>query len=103
MPHTLVYIHPAKHRQKIPKLTAFDKLIMVVSALYPLSGVPQIIAVFSGNVTGVSAWSWGMFLLCTSLYLVYGIKRRVPPMIISNSVWVIVDSLVVIGILVHSS
>lgn len=72
---------------------------MFVSVLYPFSAFPQAIAVFSGKTEGVSVISWTVFLLCASLFLAYGIKRRVPPMIVSNSIWIVMDALVIVGIL----
>lgn len=80
-------------------LTPFDKLVMLASFVYPLSSIPQVINVFTGATEGVSILSWSIFLVCASLFLTYGIRRNVPPMIISNSIWVIMDALVIVGIL----
>lgn len=96
-----ISVHPkSKKPVKIltPKLGLFDRIVLVVSVMYPLSALPQAIAVFSGNAEGVSLLSWGFFLVCASLFLTYGIRRRVLPMIVSNSIWLVMDALVVIGI-----
>lgn len=82
-------------------MSMFEKTVLVVSFAYPLSALPQAIQVLQGNVEGVSFLSWLGFLLCASLFFMYGIKYKVFPMIISNFLWIIMDSLVVIGILVH--
>lgn len=97
-----ISIHPVKPKksQRTPA-HLFDKIVMIVSVLYPLSALPQAFAVLSGHAEGVSVLSWGFFLVSAVLFLIYGIKRSVPPMIISNSIWVITDSLVVIGLLSH--
>lgn len=98
-----VSIHPKdKKPVKIltPKLGIFDRIVLVVSVIYPLSALPQALAVFAGKTEGVSLLSWGFFLVCASLFLTYGIRRRVLPMIISNSIWLIMDALVVIGIFI---
>ena len=91
------------HIHHMQPATAFDHVVMVVSFLYTLSGIPQIIAVYSGKTDGVSVLSWLIFLFCATLFLIYGLRRRVPPMIISNSIWIIVDGLVVAGLLLSGS
>jgi len=101
-------IHIATKKKPIPRKTAhqftsFDRLVLFVSVLYPFSAFPQVVAVFSGKTEGVSVTSWIVFLICASLFLAYGIKRRVPPMIISNSIWIVMDALVIAGILFSGS
>ncbi len=106
--HILHPHHPlSKHVKKptnktVKRLTAFDRLVVVVSFVYPLSAIPQAIDVLAGNVEGVSFWSWFGFLFCASVLLIYGIRRNVFPMIISNSIWVIMDALVIAGLLIYS-
>lgn len=106
MPHTPIHI--ATKKKPIPRksthtFTALDRIVLAVSVIYPFSALPQIIAVFSGKTEGVSATSWLVFLVCAMLFLVYGIRRKVPPMIVSNSIWIIMDALVVFGILMSGS
>lgn len=97
-----IAIHPAKPKKTgRPSLNLFDKIVLIVSVLYPLSALPQALAVFSGHAAGVSVLSWAFFLGCAALFLVYGVKRKVPPMIISNSIWLVMDSAVVIGLFTH--
>ena len=90
------------HKSKHPKKdTRFDRLVLFISILYPLSAVPQLIGIFEGNIAGVSIYSWTGFLVCASLFLIYGLRHKVWPMILSNTLWVMVDSLVVIAMLSH--
>lgn len=99
-----IAIHPTKPKKsRQHSFGVFDKLVLVVSVLYPLSALPQAIAVFSGHAGGVSIVSWGFFLVCATLFLSYGLRRKVLPMIISNSIWLVMDALVVIGIIVQGS
>ena len=80
-------------------MSVLDKLVLFVSVAYPLSALPQAIEIFQGNAEGVSVISWMSFLVCAALFLAYGLKNRVFPMIISNVLWIAMDSLVVIGLL----
>ena len=107
MPHSPVHVSIKKKSLKkktdIHPYTNFDRLVLFVSVLYPLSAIPQVIAVFSGRTEGVSVLSWAVFLVCASLFFTYGVRRKVPPMIVANSIWVIMDSLVIIGIFMNGA
>jgi len=96
MPHSDHLVH-AKNRAalKKKKLSPFDIIAMVASVVYPLSGLPQFIEICMGHRAGVSLVSWSIFMAMAALLLTYGIKNRVPPMIIGNSLWIVVDGLVV--------
>jgi uncharacterized protein with PQ loop repeat len=104
MPHTPIHIATKKKplKKNLHPYTNFDRVVLVVAVLYPFSALPQIIAVFSGRTEGVALISWIFFLLCSLLFLVYGLRRRVPPMIVANSIWSVMDVLVIVGILLHS-
>ena len=91
-----------QHIQNKKKLTTFDIIVIFASFMYPLSGLPQVVQVFQGTTDGVALYSWVSFLVFASIFLTYGIKHRITPMIITNSIWIMVDSLVVIGYLVNS-
>lgn len=106
MPHTPIHLATKKKPLKKSDLhpyTNFDRVVLVASVLYPFSAFPQVLAVFSGRTEGVAVLSWVIFLLCASLFLLYGVRRRVMPMIVSNSIWIVMDALVIIGIFIYSS
>lgn len=84
-------------------LTLFDKIIIFASFLYPLSGMPQVIEVFNGNTAGVSLLSWIGFIGCAGLFLAYGLIHKITPMIITNTLWLAVDGLVIVGLIAHST
>lgn len=69
--------------------------------LYPLSGIPQVIEVYNGQVDGVSLLSWLSFIAFSALFLSYGLIHKITPMIITNTLWLGVDGLVVIGMIAH--
>lgn len=75
---------------------------MGAAFVYPLTGVPQAISVLNGNTEGVAIISWIGFILFSILFLAYGIVHNVKPMVITNSLWLFVDTAVVIGILINS-
>lgn len=90
----VVHAHLAKKKT----LTLFDKVIILAAFMYPLSGLPQVIEVFNGQTEGVSIWSWVSFMGFSALFLAYGLIHKIPPMIITNILWLAVDGLVIIGL-----
>lgn len=86
---------------KKQKLEYFEKFVIAASFIYPLTGIPQVVAVFQGKVDGVSLASWLGFICFALILSAYGVVHKIKPMIINNFLWVIVDALVVSGILIH--
>jgi uncharacterized protein with PQ loop repeat len=82
-------------KKRNPTDKVLDRVVMIVSVLYPMSAVPQLIRIIQGDAHGVSTLSWLSFFVCAGLFLIYGLRHRVMPMIISNILWVVIDGLVV--------
>jgi len=97
-PNHIIHEHIARKWRK----SFFDDIITAAAIIYPMTGLPQVIEVFSGNTVGVSLLSWIGFTLFSALFLVYGIMNKLRPIIITDSLWLVVNSLVVIGILLNS-
>jgi len=91
-----------KHIQKKKKITFFDMVVIAASFLYPLSSIPQAIQIFHGSTDGVSIYSWVSFAVFATIFLIYGLKHHITPMIITNSLWVVMDSIVIVGLLLNS-
>jgi uncharacterized protein with PQ loop repeat len=97
-----LYIRKGIDGKKFVKrpLSSFDRFTTFISSIYPLSGIPQVISVFSGSAEGVSLITWGSALFVGIVFTIYGIKHRVIPMIVTNSIWVVLDILIIIGVLI---
>jgi len=80
---------------------ALDRLVSIASYIYPLSGLPQVILVYKGNAAGVSLASWISFTCFAALFLAYGIVHKVKPMVVIYLLWLIIYSLIVIGLLIR--
>ena len=93
----MLHFHISKKR----RLSAFDKVAVVAAFAYPITGVPQIFSVLQGQTSGISLPSWFGFILFALFFLVYGAVHRIKPMIITNALWLLVDSLVVTGVIVQ--
>lgn len=90
-----------KHLNKKKSLKTFDKFMLVIAFVYPITGIPQAIKVFQGEAEGVAVLSWLGFLLFVSIFLTYALAHRIKPMIITYSLWWTVDAAVVVGVLLN--
>lgn len=93
----LLHFHISKKRQ----ISWLDKIAVIAAFIYPLSGLPQVIEVFQGNVDGVSVSSWIGFIFFSIFFMAYGLVHKIKPMIITNALWLVIDGLIVAGVLTH--
>jgi uncharacterized protein with PQ loop repeat len=78
--------------------TTIDRMMMLVGSLTPLATIPQITTIYSAqSVANVSLLTWILYDLSAVLFLSYAILHKLPPLIISSILWIIVDSAVVIA------
>ena len=68
----------------------------------PLSTIPQILDIFrTHDVSGVSLLTWSMYAFLPIFWLFYGFLHKDKFIIINNILWMIVSSIVVVGIFVY--
>ena len=81
---------------------AVDKMMGSVAFIAPLSSAPQLVTIFGKQeASGISAASWAMYLLVALITLAYGAFHKLRPIIISQSLWIVIDVLIIIGVLMY--
>lgn len=89
-----------RHSKKI--VTMIDSCMGVAAVIHPLTATPQVYAIYTTHdVSGVSLWTWLGFMLLGLVFLAYGIIHDLKPILITQTLWFVVDILVVIGILLY--
>jgi uncharacterized protein with PQ loop repeat len=79
-----------------------DKLIYLAAIVYPLTTIPQIMDIYIKKSSGnVSLATWLMYDLFTFVFLWYAIEKKLKPLIIEYCLWIIAQSIVVVGILLY--
>lgn len=64
------------------------------------ANLPQLWNVwFDRNITGVSIFSWVCFLIISIFWLLYGIIHKAKPIILANSLLILAQSTIVIGMI----
>jgi len=64
--------------------------------------IPQIYKIFSTqNATGVSLISFSMFAIMEIPWIIYGIIHKAKPIVITYTLWLITNLVIVAGILMY--
>jgi uncharacterized protein with PQ loop repeat len=73
-----------------------------VAVAQPIMVLPQAIQIFANHsARDVSLLTWGMLLLFNTSNFIYALVFNIKPIAINNAVWIVVDTLVVIGIVLY--
>lgn len=98
--HHSVLVHRHKQRKGkggLKRVQPLDNIMLATAFIYPLAGLPQVIAVWSGGEVAVLTWI--LFLMFDLLSLTYGIVHRIWPLVVSGILWAVVELAVIIGVL----
>lgn len=80
-----------------------DRVVMITGLIGPIASIPQAVQVFSTqDAQGVSLITWSLFIVANGALLVYGLVHKLPPIIVSNICWEVIQVIIVIGILMYS-
>lgn len=78
--------------------TVLDRTMMLVGSYTPLATIPQIVAIYNAqSAANVSLLTWILYALSAVLFLLYALLHKLPPLIVSSILWIIVDSAVIVG------
>lgn len=80
----------------------FDKFIVPLALITPFMTIPQVIDVWTkGSVQGVSVLTWLGYAAGSAFWVIYGLIHKEKPLTIANSLLLIFDILIVVGVLIH--
>ena len=90
------YPHPNKWK------ALMDKIIYAVGIAGPLLTIPQLTKIWvDKNASGVSIVSWSAYLVIGVFWLTYGIMHKEKPIILTYSLWIIINAFIVVGIIIY--
>lgn len=91
------------HKHTPTTYTIFlDKLTFITGIVGPFTVLPQIYGIFSNHsATGVSLATWLLIFIVTSPWILYGVAHKDKSIIVSFSLWEVVNLAVVIGVLIY--
>ena len=95
------HLRMSKKRKK-QELKALDTMMYVVSFVYPLTVAPQVYKVYqTHNVESLALVSWLLYLIFQLVCVAYAISRRLTPLIIEGSLWLVYYGLMVAAIMAY--
>lgn len=87
-----------KNRNKVDD--RLDSVVNVSAIALPLTTLPQLDMIYRQQlVEGVSALTWFLYALLTIPLWLYSLIRRDTPMLILNSLWLVIDLAVAFGVI----
>lgn len=82
----------------------FDYIIYFFSIVAPLFEIPQLIEIYANqSAVNVAPATWLFFVVDNIVWIIYGlrIKKKNWPIIISSSLYLIIEGAIVIGIFLY--
>jgi len=76
-----------------------DKMMWLAGIVSPLTGIPQIILMYSTqSARDMSFLSWFLWMILSVVYLLYAVVHGIKPLAFSNAAWIAIYVLVLAGI-----
>ncbi len=80
-----------------------DKMIYVVGVAGPVMTIPQLYLIFAHeSAAGTSLVTWSAYTVMSVFWLLYGVAHKEKPIILSNTLWLLVNGLVTFGVFMYS-
>ena len=82
-------------------IRSLDRILVIIAIVGPLMALPQLLTIYlSKNADNISFISWGSWALMNLIWLAYGIVHKEKPIVITYSLWFIVNSLMALAPLI---
>lgn len=96
--------HVHKHKKaKGLKNDFLDIVLYFFVFTTPLFELPQAYVIYSNkSADGVAVLTWFYFAISSVVWLIYGLRKKLKPVIIAYSFYIVTETAVVIGILIYS-
>lgn len=80
-----------------------DRFLLFIAVVGPLTAITQVWNVYRyQEVTGLSFFSWSSWAVFNLFWLLYGFVHKEKPIIITYTLWFLMNASIAIGILLYS-
>ena len=102
MTHIFYNPHKKGRSNKGQKQHFIDNLIYPIAVAAPLMTIPQLLNIWIQRKTqGVSLLTWGAYAIVSFLWIIYGLYHKEKPIVLTNLLLFLLDSLIVLGVLLY--
>lgn len=77
-------------------------MLVYIAVINPVMAIPQLYIILTTDVKGVSVITWATWLCVSFIWLAYGLKHRLKPIIIIQLCWIVVDTAIVAALLLKN-
>lgn len=93
--------HPHIHTKK--KKDILDYMVYFFMVATPLFELPQLWSIFSAqSAANVSVATWVFFFFASFVWFFYGLRRKIMPMMVANSLYIFIEGFILLGIWLYS-
>ena len=98
----LHHVHKHKKKNNLSN-DAWDFLLYFFVFTTPLFEIPQAYLIYSKkDADGVSVLTWVYFAASSVVWLIYGLRKKLKPVIFSYTLYLIIETIIVVGILKYN-
>lgn len=91
-----------KKIHKTPKKEIFDYIVYFFTIATPLFELPQAYAIYANrSAEDVSLLTWSFFLIDNFVWIIYALKRKVIPLLVTTALYLILEIIIVVGIILY--
>ncbi len=89
------------HKYKIT--SKIDAMALIVGIVQPLATIPQIWLIYSSHSSaGLSLFMWACYDLSSVVLLIYGLKHKLTPIIVAQTLWLMAQTPIVASIFIFA-
>lgn len=103
--------HISKRKRVLKKLEEYpskrfwirflDRILIIIAVVGPLMSLPQLLEVYMNqNADNISFLSWSSWAFFNLIWLIYGIVHKERPIIITYTLWFIVNAMMAISVII---
>lgn len=94
--------HAHRHLHQKKRRDMFDYLLYVFMVATPLFELPQAWDIYSNKSAGdVSLPTWAFFAVSNLAWIMYAVRNKLRPLIVTYSLYLVIEVAIVVGILLY--
>lgn len=105
--HNKIFEHLRKVRKQNKRKKflskSLDEVCLLFSVIMPLTTIPQIVLLYDlKDATGLSLLMWVLYTIGVIPFFLYGVIHKIKHLAILNFLWLVVQTIMIIGIIIYS-
>lgn len=91
-----------QHKAKNAKRDPIDRIVYLVAFAAPAFEMPQLFTIYSRHsAKDVSAVTWGCFAIASFVWLLYAVRHKLKPLIISYLLFTTIETVTLASIILY--